>query len=49
MTLPLAPLFLHLTGVRPGTVLESGDTFALAAAVGPPLPALISCTITTPS
>src|SRR5215813_5635644 len=30
-------LFVHLTGVRPGSVLETGDTFALSGAVGPPL------------
>ncbi|MEE9182370.1 MAG: hypothetical protein V3U33_07395, partial [candidate division NC10 bacterium] len=41
-------LFIHLTGVRPGTVLEVGDTFALTGAVGPPLPALVSYTITKP-
>lgn len=42
-------LFLHLTGVRPGTVLETGDAFGLAGAVAPPLPALISYTVTLPS
>jgi uncharacterized protein (TIGR03437 family) len=41
-------LFVHLTGVKPGTVLETGDTFALAGAVGPTLPALISYVVTTP-
>jgi hypothetical protein len=41
-------LFLHLTGVRPGSVLEVGDTFALAGAVGPPLPASVRYTVTRP-
>ena len=42
-------LFIHLTAVRPGTVLEVGDAFALAGAVGPPLPAVVSYTVTKPS
>jgi hypothetical protein len=42
-------LFVHLTGVRPGSVLEVGDTFALSGAVGPTLPALVGYTITKPS
>jgi hypothetical protein len=41
-------LFLHLTGVRPGSVLEVGNTFALAGAVGPPLPALVHYVVTKP-
>jgi hypothetical protein len=41
-------LFLHLTGVRPGSVLEVGDTFSLAGAVGPPLPARVQYTVTRP-
>jgi uncharacterized protein (TIGR03437 family) len=42
-------LFIHLTGVRPGSVLEVGDNFSIAGAVGPPLPALVSTKVTTPS
>jgi hypothetical protein len=41
-------LFFHLTGVRPGSVLEVGDAFALAGAVGPTLPALVHYTVTKP-
>ena len=41
-------LFIHLTGVRPGSVLEVGDAFALAGAVGPPLSALVTYTVTKP-
>jgi uncharacterized protein (TIGR03437 family) len=41
-------LFLHLTGVRPGSVLEVGDTFAVAGAVGPPLPAFVAYAVVTP-
>jgi hypothetical protein len=40
--------FLHLTGVRPGSVLETGDTFAIAGAVAPTLPALVTYTVTAP-
>ncbi|HEY3128583.1 MAG TPA: hypothetical protein VGL91_03935 [Acidobacteriota bacterium] len=40
--------FVHLTGVRPGTVLEVGDTFSLAGAVAPPLPGLVSATVALP-
>ena len=42
-------LFIHLTGVRPGSVLEVGDTFGVSGAVGPPLPAVVSYTVTKPS
>ncbi|MGH9855011.1 MAG: hypothetical protein ACREBD_34710, partial [Blastocatellia bacterium] len=42
-------LFIHLTGVRPGSVLEVGDNFSIAGAVGPPLPALVFTKVTTPS
>jgi uncharacterized protein (TIGR03437 family) len=42
-------LFIHLTGVRPGTVLEPGDNFSIAGAVGPTLPALVSTTVTAPN
>ena len=41
-------LFIHLTGVRPGSVLETGNTFALVGAVGPTLPAKVAYTITAP-
>ena len=41
-------LFIHLTGVRPGSVLETGNTFALVGAIGPTLPAQVTYTITTP-
>ena len=41
-------LFIHLTGVRPGSVLEVGNTFALSGAVGPTLPALVNYTVTKP-
>ena len=41
-------LFIHLTGVRPGSVLETGNTFALVGAVGPTLPAEIAYTVTAP-
>jgi len=50
MTLDGRPIdaFLHPTAARAGTVLETGDTFALAGAVAPPLPALVSYTVTFP-
>ena len=41
-------LFIHLTGVRPGSVLETGNTFALVGAVGPTLPAEVTYTVTAP-
>jgi hypothetical protein len=41
-------LFLHLTGVRPGSVLETGDVFSVAGAVGPPLPARVSYRVRRP-
>ena len=41
-------LFMHLTGVRPGSVLETGNTFALVGAVGPTLPAKLAYTVTAP-
>ena len=41
-------LFMHLTGVRPGSVLETGNTFALVGAVGPTLPAKVAYTVTSP-
>ena len=41
-------LFIHLTGVRPGSVLETGNTFALVGALGPTLPAQVTYTVTAP-
>jgi uncharacterized protein (TIGR03437 family) len=41
-------LFIHLTGVRAGSVLEVGDNFAIAGAVGSTLPALVATKVTTP-
>ena len=41
-------LFIHLTGVRPGSVLETGNTFALVGAVGPTLTAKVAYTVTAP-
>ena len=41
-------LFIHLTGVRPGSVLETGNTFALVGAVGPTLPVQVAYTVTVP-
>ena len=42
-------LFMHLTGVRPGSVLETGNTFALVGAIGPTLPAQVTYTVTAPN
>lgn len=42
-------LFIHLTGVRPGSVLETGNTFALVGAIGPTLPAEVTYTVTAPN
>ena len=41
-------LFIHLTGVRPGSVLETGNTFTLVGAIGPTLPAQVTYTVTAP-
>ena len=41
-------LFIHLTGVRPGSVLETENTFALVGAIGPTLPAQVTYTVTAP-
>ena len=41
-------LFIHLTGVRPGSVLETGNTFALVGAIGPTLPAKVAYTVAAP-
>lgn len=41
-------LFVHLTGTRPGSVLEIGNRFALTGAVAPPFPARVEYTVTKP-
>src|SRR5262249_14357520 len=41
-------LFIHLTGVRPCSVLEVGDVFTLSGAVGPSPPAVVSSTVIKP-
>jgi hypothetical protein len=41
--------FVHLTGTRPGSVLEVGDTFSLAGALAPTLPGSVAATVTMPS
>ncbi len=41
-------LFVHLTGTRPGSVLEIGNRFALTGAVAPPVPARVEYTVTKP-
>ncbi len=41
-------LFIHLTGARPGSVLETGNIFALVGAIGPTLPAQVTYTVTAP-
>ena len=41
-------LFIHLTGVRPGSVLETGNIFTLVGAVGPTLPAKVAYTVAAP-
>ena len=42
-------LFFHPTGIRPGSIVEEGDTALLAGYVGPPLPARIEMVVTSPS
>lgn len=41
-------LFVHLTGVRPGSVLEIGDVVGFSGAAGPTLPVQITYTVTGP-
>lgn len=41
--------FAHLTAVRPGTVLEVGEAFALAGALAPTLPGFVTVRIEAPS
>jgi len=51
MTLKGKPIdmFFHPTAVRPGSVLETGDTFVMAGAAAPTLPVLVSYSVTSPS
>ncbi len=42
-------MFFHLTGVRPGSILETGDTAVFSGQLAPTLPGLINITITSPS
>ncbi len=42
-------IFFTPVGVMPGSVLEVGDTFALAGPVWPTLPSLVEATVTAPS
>jgi hypothetical protein len=42
-------MFFHPTGVRPGDVLEVGDTFSLAGQVAPTLASIVSVKITDPN
>jgi len=42
-------LLINLRAVRPGSVMEVGDTFSLAGAIGPTLDARVSYTLTKPS
>lgn len=51
MTLKGKPidLFFHATAVRPGTILERGNTATFAGYVAPPLPANIQISVTSPS
>ncbi len=51
MTLKGKPidLFFHATAVRPGTILERGNTATFAGYVAPSLPANIQISVTSPS
>jgi hypothetical protein len=42
-------LFLHPQGVRPGSILEVGDTFSFSGQVGPTLASKVAVTVTAPS
>jgi len=42
-------LFVHPTGVKPGSILEVGDTFSFAAQVVPTLDSHVTVTVTMPS
>jgi hypothetical protein len=42
-------LFFHPTAIRPGSVLEVGDVFAVSGAVAPTLAGLVSTTVTKPN
>ncbi len=41
-------LFIEPTGVRPGAILEVGDTFAFAGQVAPPLASWVDVEVTSP-
>ena len=42
-------IFAHPMGVRPGTLLEVGDTVSFSAQIAPTLPSEVEVIITTPS
>ena len=42
-------MFLHLTGVRPGTIAHRGQSIAWCGYVAPPVAAKVSITVTSPS
>jgi hypothetical protein len=42
-------LFIEPTGVKPGAILEVGDTFAFAGQVAPPLASRVDVVVTSPS
>ncbi len=42
-------LFIEPTGVKPGAILEVGDTFAFAGQVAPPLASWVDVVVTSPS
>jgi len=42
-------IFFHPLGVRPGSILEVGDTAAFAGQIAPTLPSEVSIRVTTPS
>jgi hypothetical protein len=42
-------LFIEPTGVKPGAVLEVGDTFAFAGQIAPPLASRVDVVVTSPS
>lgn len=41
-------IFIHPMGVRPGSILEVGDTISFSGQVGPPLPSQVEVEITAP-
>lgn len=42
-------IFFHPTGVRPGSMLETGDVLSVAGAVMPPMGSLVTVTVDSPS